>query len=242
MIDLHCHILPGMDDGPAELDGSLRMLERLAKAGYRYIFATPHIPWGTAKVDMEDFRKRGGGLVDEIRKISQSAQLDLAAEHYSDIVPELIHGQGPLSYPRDDTFLMEFPLSGFPSRLEDLLFLLEVKGKKAVIAHVERYPEVQKNPSVVEKLRDKGCFLLANLSSLAGTWSREAQKTAKVLFEEGLVDAATTDLHEADQMDAVTLGLRMLEDLVGSEEVDRLVRTMPAHIAGIDPDRRPGSK
>ena len=224
------------------MSGSLLMLDRLAQAGFGTVFATPHIPWGTASIDMEDFCVRGRKLVDEIRKVSRAAHLELAAEHYSDIVPELLHGQGPLCYPRQDTFLMEFPLSGFPSRIEDLLFRLEVKGIKPVIAHVERYPEVQKSPSAVLQLRERGCFLLANLSSLAGSWSREAQKTAKVLFEEGRVDAATTDLHEAGQMEAGNEGLTRLEELVGSEEVDRLVRTMPARIAGIEPERRLDAK
>ncbi|HUU02193.1 MAG TPA: CpsB/CapC family capsule biosynthesis tyrosine phosphatase [Myxococcota bacterium] len=233
MIDIHCHILPGLDDGPADLIGSLRMAAELARLGFRQVFATPHVPWGSAQVDMKAFVERGLALIEKMSSEGCPLKLRLAAEHYSDVVPQLIHESGPLCFPRGDTFLMEFPLSGLPARFEDLLFLAEVKNKKPVIAHVERYPEVQADPAAVNVLRQRGCYLLVNLSGLAGEWSKQARKTAVALVEKGLVDAATTDLHSADRSQAIAEGLHVLEDLVGREGADRMLRTTPAEIAGL---------
>jgi protein-tyrosine phosphatase len=234
MIDLHCHILPGLDDGPADLTGSLRMADELARLGFRQVFATPHVPWGSARVDLKAFTNQALSLIEKMSQAGCPLELHLAAEHFSDVVPQLIRESEPLCFPRGDTFLMEFPLSGFPHRLDDLLFLVEVKKKRPVIAHVERYPEVQADPEAVNVLKQRGCFLLVNLSGLAGEWSKQARKTALTLVSRGLVDAATSDLHSADRSQATAEGLRILEDLVGSQGMDRMLRVTPAEISGLD--------
>jgi protein-tyrosine phosphatase len=128
---------------------------------------------------------------------------------------------------------MEFPFSGLPPRYQDLLFRIQVKGKRPVIAHVERYPEVQDDPGVVEKMRKQGAYTLINLSSLAGAWSRPAQQVARELLGLDLVDAANSDLHLADEAGYVAEGLSILKDLVGPSGVSRLLETMPREILGL---------
>jgi len=237
MIDLHCHILPGIDDGPEGLHDSVAMARGLKEAGFKHVFATPHLPWGSATVDIADFRTRAELLIDAVSSEEPDFGLSLAAEHFSDLVPELLSQDSLICYPRGDTFLMEFPLSGYPPRLQDLLFMLQVKKKIPVIAHIERYPDVQQDPSAVEQLKERGCYLLVNLSGLAGAWSKAAQKTAVELVKAGQIDAATTDLHNFEGLEDVKEGIRVLTELVGAKVATDMLEATPAEIAGIKPGK-----
>lgn len=233
MIDLHCHLLPGIDDGPRDLAGSLAMARRLFEIGFTQVCATPHFPWMNRMVGPDELAR----VRDEVSACLQDNGVALTviggAEHHSQVVLELIQGGELVTYPRGDTFLMEFPFSGLPPRYQDLLFRIQVKGKKPVIAHVERYPEVHDDPGVVELMRKQGGYTLINLSSLAGAWSRPAQQVARELLRSELVDAASSDLHLAEEADYLAEGLSILKDLVGPAGVTRLLETMPREILGL---------
>jgi protein-tyrosine phosphatase len=233
MIDLHCHLLPGVDDGPKDLSGTLAMAEKLKEIGFSKVCATPHSPWMSRFTGADDLRKVRAEVSEYLRENNVALTLIEGAEHHSQAVLELLQSEGLVFYPRGDTFLMEFPFSGLPPRFQELLFRIQVKGKKPVIAHVERYPEVQDDPGVVESMRNQGCYVLINLSSLAGAWSRPAQQVARELLRLQLVDAASSDLHLADEAGHVAEGLAILNDLVGREGVQKLLTTVPREILGL---------
>ena len=233
MIDLHCHLLPGVDDGPRDLSGTLAVAEKLAEIGFSQVCATPHFPWMNRYFGADELQKVREEASEHLLKHNVSLTLIEGAEHHSQVVLELLQSGGLISYPRGDTFLMEFPFSGLPPRYLDLLFRIEVKGKKPVIAHVERYPEVQDDPGVVELMKQKGCYVLINLSSLAGAWSRPAQQVARELLRSDLVDAASSDLHLADEAGYVAEGLSILNDIVGPAGVHKLLEAVPREILGL---------
>jgi len=233
MIDLHCHLLPGVDDGPRDLASSLAMAEKLEEIGFTRVCATPHLPWMNRISGAEELLKIRQEVSAHLHENGVGLAVIGGAEHHSQVVFELLQGGELVSYPRGDTFLMEFPFSGLPPRYEDLLFRIQVKGQKPVIAHVERYPEVQEDPGVVESMRKQGAYVLVNLSSLAGAWSRPAQRVARELIRSDLVDAANSDLHRADEAGYVAEGLSILKDLVGPAGVSRFMETVPREILGL---------
>ena len=233
MIDLHCHLLPDMDDGPRDLAGSLAVARKLSEIGFTQVCATPHFPWMNRAVDAQELLRACEEVSAHLRENGVDLAVIAGAEHHSQVVLDLIQGNELVAYPRGDTFLMEFPFSGLPPRYQDLLFRIQVKGKKPVIAHVERYPEVHDDPGLVELMRKQGGYTLINLSSLAGAWSRPAQQAARELLRSDLVDAASSDLHRADEADYVAEGLSILKDLVGPAGVSRLLTTMPREILGL---------
>jgi protein-tyrosine phosphatase len=233
MIDLHCHVLPGVDDGPRDLPASLALARKLEEIGFTRVCATPHFPWMNRIVGADELRRIREEVSAYLRENGVALTIIAGAEHHSQVVFELIQGDQLVAYPRGDTFLMEFPFSGLPPRYKDLLFRIQVKGKKPVIAHVERYPEVQDDPGVVESMREQGAYILINLSSLAGAWSRPAQQVARELLTSGLVDAASSDLHLADEAGYVAEGLSILKDLVGPAGVPRLLEDIPREILGL---------
>lgn len=233
MLDLHCHILPEIDDGPENLDGALALARELVRLGFTGVCATPHNPWGSSSWTAADLHQRREVLSSHLAHQGIPLALFSGAENHSSAAPDLLSQGKLVCYPRGDTFLLEFPLGGFPPRWDDLLFRFRVKGLVPVIAHVERYPEVQKNSKVLEIMRENGCFLLVNLSSLVAPWSRAAQVTARALLKGGLVDAATTDLHVALEGNVMAEGVEALSNLVGADGVQRLLRTGPLRIAGL---------
>lgn len=234
MLDLHCHIAPGLDDGAADVRQSLEMARGLAELGFRQVVATPHLPWGSLFVDPGEFRALLNTRLEQLRQHDCPVQLVTGAEHFSDVVPLLLEKHHLICYPGTGNFLMELPLSGFPARLNELLFRLEVKSLHPVLAHVERYPQVQQDLDAVDIFHAYGGAVLVNITGLAGDWGRAAQKTCERLLRAGKVDAVTSDLHSPEQLESVARGMRLLRELVGEQECRRLCREVPRQLAGLD--------
>lgn len=233
MIDLHCHLLPGLDDGSRNFDDSVAMAKGLAGLGFTAICCTPHLPWGNTVVRAGELAALREQLAARLAEAGIALELLPGAEHHIIELPERLAEGGLIPYQRPDAFLMEFSLRGFPVRLDDLLFRIQVKGLRPAVAHVERYPEVQQDVRILERLRERGCYLLINLSSLAGAWDRAAQRAARAVVEAGLLDAACTDLHAPGEVDQAAEGLAELERLAGPEALRRWTVERPAHIAGL---------
>ncbi|MBN2495019.1 MAG: hypothetical protein JXR96_10545 [Deltaproteobacteria bacterium] len=239
MIDLHCHLLPGVDDGAASLDESCRMAERLADLGYSDLCCTPHIPWSTFVHTGEELDALRGELGETLAARGVALRLHAGAEHHSSVVPELLDKGQLVLYPRGDSFLMEFPFSGLPARVEDLLFRLQVKGIQPLIAHVERYPEIQRDLRLLSRYRERGARISVNLASLAGGWDRAARTASREVLRAGLADALTTDLHSTADLAAVIDGLAEAAAIVGQDGLAELCERGPARIAGIGPGDEP---
>lgn len=139
-----------------------------------------------------------------------------------------------LHYRRRDAFLLEFSLRGFPPRVDEMLFRFQLKGLTPVLAHVERYPEVQADPRALASLRERGVQCLVNLSSLAKRWDAASQAAARTLLRADLVDAVSSDLHDPDGVEAVAEGLEVLRGLVDADAFERLTLTAPAALAGLE--------
>lgn len=233
MIDLHCHLLPGIDDGPPDLASALAVARAMAGLGFRIVCCTPHRPWGETAHPLEELARRRQELQAAMDEEGIDLELWGGAEHHSSLLAELLKTGGVAAYPRGDSFLLEFPLAGFPPRLAELLFLCQVKGRVPVIAHVEKYPEVQREgEAALAPLRERGCRFLCNLKSLSGASPREQRSAALSLLQAGAIDAFTTDLHEVGSVRFAEEGLRELARIAGEAGARRLLSHAPAEIAG----------
>lgn len=235
VIDLHCHIAFGLDDGPRQIEEAREMAEGLAALGFRTVAATPHLPWGSYLTDADTVRKKLSERLEALRALCPGIELVAGAEHHSDLLPALLAKERPICYPGGGCFLLELPLSGFPGRLEDLLFRIEVRGLRAALAHAERYPEVQREPARLEIFRSRGFPVLVNLGSLAGDWGRDVARAARELLKNGRGDALTSDLHSAAQLESIAEGLRLARELVDAEEFLRLTEVRPKEILRREP-------
>jgi len=199
-VDIHSHLLPGIDDGSADETESLRLIGGLARLGYRKLILTPHI--------YQDFYDNTNDSIREsfriFKKQTAAAGVDIelapAAEYFLDAYfMGLVNTRDVLTF-GDRFVLVEMSLMQRPAFLEDIVFRIVTKGCKPVLAHPERYLYLQEDYGLFGKLKDAGLLFQLNLMSLHPSGKKGILKAARWLVEQGMVDFAGTDLHRASQL------------------------------------------
>lgn len=196
-IDLHSHILPGYDDGAADMDTALRMLRMAWEDGVNTIVATPHFipdsnvfPTSRAIAVHKTLQERVHAEGIEVALLlGQELLLETS------VLKLLNNGQClPLAGTRH--VLVEFPTATahWPSATE-LVFELSADGWIPVLAHLERYPSLVREPALLDKLLDAGCLVQLNAGSLTGLFGREMRRTAEALLLAGQVHVVASDAH-----------------------------------------------
>ena len=197
MIDLHCHVLPGIDDGPATLEDSLDLARTAERAGLTTLVATPHV--SGRYVNGPEVIRQG---VDAVRSAVRAARIQLDVRPGAEIaVPRL----GDLS---DDELcrlrlgdgpwlLIESPLTRGVGNLESVLDELHRRGHWIVLAHPERSPLFHRDPRRLRALVARGMLCSITASSLVGAFGRDVLNFAVALGREGLVHNVTSDAHDA---------------------------------------------
>ena len=201
-VDAHCHVLPGIDDGPRDELGSLAIARLLCEMGVRTVVATPHVisdvyPNSTEKIV---------DAVGRFRKLLSSSGLaiDVApgAEYYAE--PELvarIERNDLLSFGEEKYVLFESPVEQEPMILEEIGFRLQSAGYTPLLAHVERYRYLQQDHDRAEQLRQTGFRFQVNHPSFHLPKTSHRGEMARWLYLRGLVDVLGTDMHRATPWD-----------------------------------------
>ena len=192
-IDIHCHILPGLDDGPLTLEESLTMVEIARKDGISHIFATPHIidgmyDNGVAKImdTVEHLRAHVSDKVD----IFYGADIRITF----DLIERIERGEVlPLNSPR--YMLIEFPEYVVPPHVDNLIFNLRHRGITPIITHPERHLRLMQDQSALGMLRDSGAMCQITAMSVTGGFGRSIRKACFGMIEKGLVDFVASDAH-----------------------------------------------
>lgn len=197
MIDTHSHILPGIDDGPPDLDAAVAMARFAAEAGTTVLVATPHIDYlygvdpevvGPAVAALQ-------GAIDEARvplRVEAGGEVDLgrARELDDDQLALVRLGGGPY-------LLLECPFAGIPGTLEAVVFELQSRRHRVVLAHPERCPELQRSPDALARLVERGALSQVTSGSLTGRFGGTVQRFAIRILRDGLVHAIASDAHDA---------------------------------------------
>ena len=228
LIDLHCHFLPGIDDGaPSAADG-IAMLEGLKRLGFTRVMATPHMRPGMfdnepagLRASFEAFRPQLVGR--------DVPEVELSSEHYFDerIYTRILNGEA-LPYPGGLAVLLEFYEIDFPPLIEQRLFDLRRRRLLPVIAHPERYRKFWDHPEALDRLVDQGVATLLDCMALVGKYGRRPQRAAEELLERELYSAACTDLHRPGDVAVVQRSFEVIRKRYGAEEMNFLFRDGPA--------------
>src|SRR6187549_3906120 len=230
-IDLHCHYVPGIDDGASSTADGLAMLRGLGSLGFARVLATPHTRPGmfdnTAATISEAFARFKSSLPEG----EPLPELSLSSEHYFDevVFQRLLNGEG-LPYPGGKAVLLEFYQIDFPPMIQHRLFDLRTRGLLPVIAHPERYQCLWRSPELLEKMVDSGSAALLDVAALVGKYGRKTQACAELLLERGLYHAACSDAHRPSDVDEVARGIERLSQLYGPEEVTFMLREGPTQL------------
>lgn len=202
--DIHCHILPGVDDGSRNLKNSIAMLQALSDKGVGRIVLTPHVSSGLypnrSDVLKLEFERLKAALPADLKgKIN----LYLAAEY---MIDEDLEGQQELLCYPDKSILIEMSYSNRSVNLLDTVFRLVQDGYEPILAHPERYEfyfggREPNNVAELEKLIDMGCRFQMNVMSLTGAYGPASINNLLYLLERGWYSFIATDAHSLNQLD-----------------------------------------
>jgi len=230
-VDLHCHWIPGVDDGAASFDDAVALLRGLGGLGFARVIATPHMRPGLFDNTAARLRAAYDEMEARLAQLPELPARALASEHFFDevVFERLCAGQG-LPYPGGAAVLLEFYESTFPPRVDQLLAQLRRRGFTPVVAHPERYRVLWEQPEILERLLDQGAVALLDVAALVGKYGRHPQRCAELLLERGLYHAACSDAHRPDDVQQVGRGLERVRELYGEEELQSLFVQGPLEI------------
>lgn len=199
-VDIHSHLIPGIDDGAQDMDQAIAMLAKFERLGFKKVVTTPHVMTdsfpNTNKIILDGLE----ALRVEAKKSGLKIEIDAAAEYYFDetLMPK-ISNKELLTF-GDNYVLVEFAFHSKPQFLEQLFFELKAKGYRPVVAHFERYMYYLGAIDKAEAWRKNGVNIQINLNSLSGQYGPEVKKQAERLIDAGAFDFVGTDCHRIEHL------------------------------------------
>jgi protein-tyrosine phosphatase len=235
VIDIHCHLLPDVDDGPKSWDAAVEMCRMAAGDGITHAVATPH-----ANDRYAYDRAYLSGLLGELRdrlhhKIGPNLQLQLSLGcdfHLSFENLERVLEQ-PHTYTIGETNYLLIELSDYsiPTRLEDCFFRLAERGLTPILTHPERNPILQQTPQRVLEWVERGCLVQVTASSLNGFWGERPEIIARWLLDRSAVHVLASDAHDTRRrVPNLSAARGVAEKIVGAEYAEALVKGNPGAI------------
>jgi len=199
MIDIHSHLLPGIDDGPRTWEESLALCRSVAEHGVTTSIATPHLIDGV----YNNTRSRLVGLVRELGdrlaeagiplEVLAGAEVDFSSQHVLEVTDELPRiGDGR-------AVLIEMPVAVVPPSIAETLFRIRAHGLIPILAHPERNEELQRHPRLAREWLDAGAALQLDAESLLGFWGRHARACAETVLRDGCYHAMASDAHSVEK-------------------------------------------
>jgi len=217
-VDIHSHLLPGVDDGVADWEQALACLRQLSEWNIRKVITTPHVSrdWYPNRADdLRRGQRTLQALADEHRL---PLIIDVAAEYMlDDFFPELLESGEVLTFGAARYLLIETGWAAAPFALENILFRIRTHGYTPLLAHPERYGYYHDDEAGLARLRELGCLFQLNWMSLTGRYGRRVRRQAGRLLVRGWVDFVGSDLHRPGD-------LNTMRELFAAEEYGLLRR------------------
>ncbi|MGP0047435.1 MAG: tyrosine-protein phosphatase [Solirubrobacteraceae bacterium] len=233
MIDLHCHVLPGLDDGPATLEDSLALCRAARAGGTRTLVATPHLGWHHPGVDAAAVHSR----VVEVNQALRAARIDLTVAPGAEVAlsraAELSDGElGVLRLGGGPYVLIEFPWTPAGAGAVHALRAFAARGYRIVLAHPERTPMLQRTPALVRDLVNDGVLCCVSVRSLGEHADRLVRSLAWSLLTQRLAHAIASDAHDVAARPP-DLGPALERAGLSGQQIDHFASAAPeAIIAG----------
>ena len=202
-VDMHSHLLPGLDDGLKTIEDTVAYVKELHALGYEKLICTPHI--------LSDVHPNSPSTIlprlDEVRQAlaehNVPVKIEAAAEYMIDheFEQSIKRGDQLLTFGKNYILIEMSYLAPSPN-LDQVVFDLRLAGLQPIFAHPERYNYYHMQFSQYERLRSMGCMLQVNLLSLSGYYGKPVKKVAEKLIAEGMIDFVGTDMHHANHLNA----------------------------------------
>ncbi|MGZ3763624.1 MAG: tyrosine-protein phosphatase [Mucilaginibacter sp.] len=218
MVDMHSHVLPGIDDGAQNPQESIILIRKMMELGISKIIATPHIMADYYKNTAETINNALKILKAELKKENIDIEVEAAAEHYFDETFEKRVNDRKLMTMGNNYALFELSFISQPPNTFQVIQRMIELGYRPILAHPERYAYM--SIEQLRTIRENGCSLQLNTISLTGYYGREAKKMAEALVDHQLIDFISSDMHHLKHADA-------LKSALATPYVDRLLHDYP---------------
>lgn len=193
--DIHCHILPGIDDGSQSVEDSIALIRQMQSWGIRRIIATPHVTEETFENNADTIGNAYRSLREALDREGIDIDIRYSAEYRMDEQFLQVLGRNEIIPMPKQYILIENSFLQPFWELKDLLFDLQLKGFTPILAHPERYGYYHNNREVYEEIHGQGCLFQVNLLSIGGYYDKTVKNVSEWLMNKGLIDFFGSDLH-----------------------------------------------
>ena len=204
-VDIHCHILPGIDDGAKNINESIELIKGLVDLGVKEFIPTPHVMQDFYPNTDESIGNSFERLLEAIQTTTMSnIPINPAAEYMMDSHFEDLLNSNNLFTLKGKYVLVEMSYFQQPINLETIIFNLKSQGYLPVLAHPERYSYYHNNKNKYKELKQLGCFFQLNLLSLSNHYGKSVQETAHYLIQKEFIDFVGSDTHNINHVNKLS--------------------------------------
>lgn len=209
-VDVHSHLLPGLDDGVKSFEQAEEIIRKFVQLGYTKLITTPHVMSDTYRNSPETIVPRLTELQHHLAGKGITIELGAAAEYYLDEeLMAMLERNAPLLTFGEKYLLFETNFLTAPMNLRDFIFVASTKGYRPVLAHPERYQYLQNDLELQQELLDRGVLFQLNISSFTGYYSKPVQITANRMVERGMVHFLGSDCHHLQHVNLISTAIGM---------------------------------
>lgn len=227
-VDIHSHLLPGIDDGAKNIEESIELIKQFKEIGITNIITTPHI-LGSFWPNTPEIVNTKLDLVRKelVMQKVKGVKLKAAAEYMLDEKFMRLLYEKKLLTIKDNYILIELSYINPPENIFEIIFEIQANGYKPILAHPERYLFYHNRFDNYKKLKDAGCNFQLNLLSLTNYYGNEVSKTAKQLLKHNLIDFLGTDIHNSNHINQLkdvgtTKNVKILEPIIENNKIFKL--------------------
>ncbi|NLY43115.1 MAG: hypothetical protein GX066_03910 [Clostridiaceae bacterium] len=196
MIDLHAHILPGIDDGAGDEEAALSMLQMAAKDGTKHIVATPHYIHGIINNNKPVVCEKVRLLNEKLQKSDIDIQIYPGSEVFiCPEIPRLLDMDEICTLNHSSYILIELPMMSIPPYTKEIIYQVRLRGKVPIIAHTERNQQIANDPNKLYELIEMGALSQVNASSIKGIFGKKVREAAYTLLRHNMVHFISSDAH-----------------------------------------------
>lgn len=230
MIDIHSHILPGLDDGAKDITDTLHIVRQLHDSGFKTLIATPHVLEGRDFLSVAEILAVTAEVREQVAEAGIPVEILPGAENY--IFPDMAkwaHEGRLLTLGNLGKYLLvELPMNEIPHYTDQVFFELQVKGLIPVLAHPERYRGLLEEPERLIDWANKGIHFQLDLRSLSGHYGPQPKRLAELILQSDLIHFVGSDAHRVSRSEATYReALRSVEERVGESRFQELALINP---------------
>lgn len=201
-IDIHSHLLPGIDDGSTSVEESISLINQMSAIGFKNIITTPHLITNVWNNTEESVTAKHSEVIVSIRDNCEVATFDVGIEYMmDDIFMKRVQTEKLLTL-KDNYILVEVSYLNPPIQLYEIIFEIQLAGYKPILAHPERYLFYHKSFKEYRKLKNAGCLFQLNLLSTVGYYGKNIELATERLLSENYYDFVGSDIHHQKHINA----------------------------------------